>query len=185
MYLAYPHTSHHARLEDLFERELPVRAVAHLTFPFSVGREQAGLYVNNWVRSLQSQHRTTLGYILAYEQTRYIPLHLHAALIATRSLDQRIIRDTWLAEVGTPYTTSIQTSLYCPGEGGLAYVLKADDENCCDVRYSNNLALFTNDPSKLPVAQMRWRERRRLAHIQLQGTELSATGADCVTQIRS
>jgi len=169
MYLHYSKRDHNFNLEQFFlDRGLPIRVTAHLEFPTRVPREQFDYIFDQWISGVQNDHRTTLGYIVAYEQSKFIPLHLHALLIAAQPLDVSTVRANWLNLVGPQHQTSIVVTDYQPGKGGLAYVLKASDEDLCDVRFSNNLALFSrgyrpDDPGRLTA-----RERRRINRIQSQ-----------------
>jgi hypothetical protein len=175
MYLHYSNRDHNLNLEQfLLDRGLPIRILAHLECPNRVPREEFDYAFNQWITGVQSDHRTTIGYIVAYEQPKFSPLHLHALLIAAQPLDVSMVRANWLNLVGFQYQTSIVAAEYQPGRGGLAYVLKAADEDLCDVRFSNNLALFTRgyepeDPSRLTP-----RERRRINRIQSQYTDRRA-----------
>jgi hypothetical protein len=107
-----------------------------------------------------------VGYIVGYEQPKFSPLHLHALLIAAQPLDVTIVRANWLNLVGPQYQTSIVAAEYQPGRGGLAYALKAVDEDLCDVRFSNNLALFSRGYEPENPSRLTARERRRISRIR-------------------
>jgi hypothetical protein len=177
MYLHYSNRDHTLNLEQFFlDRGLPIRVLAHLEFPNQVPREKFDYTFTQWIDRVQSDHRTTVGYIVGYEQPKFSPLHLHALLIAAQPLDVSTVRANWLNLVGPQYQTSIVAADYQPGRGGLAYALKASDEDLCDVRFSNNLALFSRgyepeDPSRLTA-----RERRRINRIQSQSTDRGNSG---------
>jgi hypothetical protein len=162
VYLHYPHTEHHASLAGFIEESLPVQMLAHLTFPYQTSREKADLNFLNWTREIQAHNLTQLGYIVAYEQTRTIPLHLHAALITPRALEIPAAREAWFTQIGRRQEDCFEADQFKPGQGGIEYLLKAQDEDCCDLRFSNNIALFSKstDPSTLST-----RDRRRHSRI--------------------
>lgn len=164
MYLHNPNATHHALLENFLEQELPIQMLAHLTFPRSVSRELCDDRFDRWLDKIEREHRTQLGYIVGYEKTPLIPLHLHAALIAPRPLDVVKVENAWLTVIGETHPSFVEVSEYRHSEGGLAYALKADDEDCCDVRFSKNLELFSLRHD-LPTDGMTARDRRRRLRI--------------------
>jgi hypothetical protein len=169
MYLHYSNRDHNLNLEQFFiDRGLPIRVLAHLELPNRVPREEFDYTFNQWIDRVQSDHRTMVGYIVGYEQPKFSPLHLHALLIAAQPLDVSTVRANWLNLVGPQYQTSIVAADYQPGRGGLAYALKASDEDLCDVRFSNNLALFSRDYEPPDPSRLTARDRRRINRIHSQ-----------------
>lgn len=187
LYLKYANQAHTALMEDFLELKLPVQVIAHLEFPHRVPREIADDHYRNFVWTIQRHYRVQVGSITGYEHTKNVPLHLHSALIAPRSLDVRVVTAAWwleigkflthpssdvypiseasLLQIGRRHKTSVKASVYEPGQGGLAYVLKAEDEDRCEVIFSDNLHLFNRQPELIDSAKLSARERRMLKRI--------------------
>ena len=166
MFLHNSDFTHHKRIERFLEAELPLQVLAHLEFPHRTQKTLADECFTRWIRKIQDSHRTQIGYITGYERNKDISLHIHSVLVTPAPLDINLVRDSWLSLVGFQHQKCAVVEAYQFGKGGLSYSIKAENEDQCDIQYSNNLHLFRRSISPAEITQLNCKDRRRLSRIQ-------------------
>lgn len=136
---------HQKNLEQHLEKVLPIKAIAHVTHPKPVSHEERHSTLLEWTLALQNRHGFQIGWIAGLEQSRLAWRHAHVALVARQPLDMAHVKDGWLDIVGHQYPDSVKAYEYRPGLGGLAYVMKCEDKDLCDVEFSPNIELFATN----------------------------------------
>ena len=160
-------------LANFFQSKLPIQTIATFTFPHSVDLsrpavcDKARFHLQSCARTIQREQRIQVGYIVAFEKAKGIPLHMHVALVAPRPVLTSIVREAWYQEIGYRHTTSVEADRYIPDGGFLSYMLKADNEDCCGVEFSHNLTRFNRDTWQASKP-LNCRERRARWHIAQQ-----------------
>jgi hypothetical protein len=149
---------------EFLETKLPLQAFATLTLPYHASPMTLDDYFSRWTRCVQSHNRLTLGWIRAYEAEP--ERHIHAVLVAARSLDCFHAELIWRELVARRYPSAAKVEPYCNGMGGLGYVLKSLDRPTEDVQFSRNISAFAPKSTArffgLTSAERRQRRRIRL-----------------------
>jgi hypothetical protein len=167
-----PYKDHHDRLASFLEDALPVRIIAHITFPWPISQEELDGALRRLIARVQQQHRLTVGYIAGME--RWPTRHLHVVLVAKQPLSiphvegaiHLTIRELAAATgryLPEPARFSALVHDYSTGGGGLSYVMKSEEWDGCNVRYSENLALLSGDARDRATSARERRLARRIA----------------------
>jgi hypothetical protein len=154
-----------AQLEGIFlESKLPVRAFATLTAPGRMAQHTFDKLFSTWIQGVQAHNRLTVGWIKAEE--RAPQRHLHAALVATSSLDCVHAAQLWRFIAAPRYSEAAKVEPYRKGVCGLGYVLKTLGSSFEDVQFSPNLPAFASNLR--PVFRTNSAQRRQHRRIMQQ-----------------
>lgn len=112
------------------------QAFGTFEFPWRARPETAGLKFDEIIDRLERGMRTRVCFVRAAETKSKsgapVPLHLHAALTATKHISCELVTDLWNSSVGRTDGDLALVEPYNPALGGIAYIAKQINDHGCE-----------------------------------------------------